>query len=151
MRRSGRLALGLVLAVSLIVALAVWGTSRGTDDTGRTISGFYSPAESLAVANLTIVDGTYRVGYSMDVLYSPQLAGSVLRCSLVDTSGLIEFFGPGVQEVQAGLWTTVNYDNVFDLPDLTLGIRCKPSNGTVLTAVFRNVDLFAQPVSRIDR
>ncbi|MEP6479298.1 MAG: hypothetical protein ABJB03_07905 [Rhodoglobus sp.] len=150
MRRGGKVAIGVAAALATAGLVAAYPTlvpasESGTSVTGYTVTGYYTPASGIPVSNHTIAAGIYRVGYSMEVYFAPVEAGTTLTCLLVDTSGRIEFFRGGPQQIPAGEWTKVGYDATFDLPDLTLGIRCKPSADGGLSATFRSVNLYAYP------
>jgi hypothetical protein len=145
MTRTGVVLTGLLLfvlvAVGVIVGLRI--TQPPLDTPDRTLTGYYSPGDAITVQNLTIGDGRYRIGYSMEVLYSPLGSGDELRCGLADTSGRIEFFDEAVRDVPAGEWTQVAFNAVLELPELTLGLECSPSRAGLLSVVFRSVSLYA--------
>jgi hypothetical protein len=144
MKRSTAIAVGLlVVLVAIGIAIASRAGIPVVGNSDRTVAGYFSSDDAITVQNLTIADGRYRVGYSMEVLYSPLGAGRVLRCTLEDTSGRIEFLGESVRDVPAGAWTPIAFNAVLDLPELTLGVRCSPSDDGLLSAVFRSVSLYA--------
>lgn len=135
-----------VLACALLVALAsgtLSSCAQGSDDT--VFSGRFSPDSPIRLVNRTILGGAYTVGYSMDVLFSPARNAVTLTCTIIDTSGRIEGFNGMSRTIVAGEWTRVEAQNRYDLPDLTLGIRCSPDTRELLTAEFRNVTLTVTP------
>ena len=110
----------------------------------RTFSGRFSATAPIAVSNLTVADGEYRVHYGMRILVQPQAGRAIgLRCGVVDTSGRIEFFDALAREVPAGRWVTIDAEGVFELPELTLGIRCVPDRPAPLVVVVRDARLEA--------
>ena len=146
MRRGGKVAIGVAAVLATAGLVAVYPTIvPATGESGTSVTGYFTPSSGIPVSNHTIAAGVYRVGYSMEVYFAPAEASTTLTCLLVDTSGRIEFFKGGPQQIPAGEWTKVGYDAIFDLPDLTLGIRCKPSADGGLSATFRSVNLYAFP------
>lgn len=137
--------LGVVATVAATAAIVLWAPRPGVTS-GITVSGYYTPDQPLVVSNLTIGDGVYRVGYSANVLFLPDNPLAELRCWIVDTAGRIEFFDDGVREVPPRLWTRISARSVYDLPALTLGLRCRPTENGGLTAMFREVTLYATEV-----
>ena len=131
---------GAVLVVAALAALVrVWFAPAG--DTGdRLFAGSYTSDTDLRVANLTIAGGHVRLGYSIDVLFEPDRPAT-LRCGLVDTSGRLDFFQSSRQDVPAGAWTHVVFESSYDLPELTLGIRCSPSVDGVMSVAFRRAEI----------
>ena len=102
-----------------------------------TFGGNYSSDTDLRVANRTIEGGHVRVGYSLDVFFR-SAEPATLRCGLVDTSGTLEFFEASRRTAPSGAWTHLEFAADFDLPELTLGIRCSPSVDGVISVVFRD-------------
>lgn len=107
----------------------------------QTFAGSYTAASELGVRNLTIQGGHVRVSYSLDVLFEHPVRTATLRCGLIDTSGTLDFFEGSRTNAPEGVWTHLEFDADFELPDLTLGIRCSPSADGVMSAVFRDVTL----------
>jgi hypothetical protein len=80
------------------------------------------------------------------VLYLPRGADSSLECGLVDTTARLEFFRGSGTTATIGVWTLLEFEADYDLPELTLGIRCSPSTDGALAVVFRNPELHAVPL-----
>jgi hypothetical protein len=140
------LAYGALLVALVAIAgvyLAVRIIQPPSESPDRVVAGYYEPDDHITVQNLTIADGRYRVGYSMEVLFTPLGASEVLRCELLDTSGRIEFFDAGIREVEAGEWTPIAFSTVLELPEVTLGLRCSPDAEGLVSVVFRSVSLYA--------
>ncbi len=112
----------------------------------QTFAGRYTSETELGVRNLTIVGGHVRVAYAFDVLFEHPTDTATLRCGLVDTSGQLDFFEGSRSNAPAGAWTHLEFASNYDLPELTLGIRCSPSVDGVMSVVFRDVTLTAEPV-----
>jgi hypothetical protein len=132
----------IILATTVVVVLKQAAIDRLPSD--LIASGRYSPAHAIPVSNLTVDAGSYRAGFTANVYFSPQKSGSTLRCYLIDTSGRIEFHSADSEpRVKAGKWTRITFETTLDLPDLTLGFRCKPSSDEGVTVVFRSLEVYA--------
>jgi hypothetical protein len=64
---------------------------------------------------------------------------------MVDTSGRLDFFEASRTNATSGVWTKLQFEARYDLPDLTLGIRCSPDRSGAMTVVFRNAELHSEP------
>ncbi|MCU1412256.1 MAG: hypothetical protein JWR04_2963 [Rhodoglobus sp.] len=139
----------VLLAAAAAVALLGLGLLVGLwfapgHSTGRLFAGAYTSDTDLRVSNLTIGGGHVKVRYAFDVLFEPKGPDAdtgVLRCGLVDTSGRLDFFESSRRNALTGEWTHVEYEANYDLPELTLGIRCSPSIDGVMSIAFRNIIL----------
>ena len=137
------LAAAAVVAVLGLGLLARLWFTPGTS-TGKVFAGTYTSDTDLRVTNLTIGGGHLKVRYAFDVLFEPKGPDAdtgVLRCGLVDTSGRLDFFESSRRNALTGSWTHVEYEANYDLPELTLGIRCSPSIDGVMSIAFRNIIL----------
>jgi len=123
--------------------------------TDTVAAGTFTSDSDIRLTNLTINGGHLRVGYSLDVFFTPALIAAGLptredaaglRCGLVDTSGRLDFFEASRTNAPPGVWTHLTFDANYDLPDLTLGIRCTPDESGGLTAVFRRAEVHADPL-----
>lgn len=127
--------------MTLVVALM-----SGCAPTGEQVfSGDYSPTEPVSILNRTIGDGRYLIGYSLWVFAAPQAAPVDVTCTIVDTSGRIAFFVDLEQTVPSGTWTKIAAQGEFDLPELTLGLRCRPTAPTSMSLIVRDVRLDVEP------
>lgn len=133
-----------IAAVIAVAALARFSFAGSTDQ--KIFAGTYTSDTDLRVANLTIVGGHVRVAYALDVLYEPDAARGTLRCGLVDTSGQLDFFAGSSTTAPAGAWTHLEFASNYDLPDITLGVRCSPSGNGVASVTFRDIGLTAEPL-----
>lgn len=131
------------VAVAAALGLAVTGCGAGGD---RFISGWFGPERPVALVNRTIGDGEYRVAYALQLLVVPQGAPVVVTCTVVDTSGRIGFFDGLERTVESGRWVTIEAEGDFDLPDLTLGLRCAPDGTGLLDVIVRRVSLDVEPL-----
>ncbi|CAN5323723.1 hypothetical protein BH11ACT5_BH11ACT5_13450 [soil metagenome] len=139
----------VILAAAAVVALLGLGLLARLwfapeTPTGKVFAGTYTSDTDLRVTNLTIGGGHVTVRYAFDVLFEPKgpdAATGVLRCGLVDTSGRLDFFESSRNNAPADSWTHIEYEANFDLPELTLGIRCSPSIDGAMSIAFRNVIL----------
>ena len=140
--------LAIVTAVVVVVGLAALGRvwlapSATSDDT--VFAGAYTSDTDLRVTNLTIAGGHVRLGYSFDVLFEADRPAT-LRCGLVDTSGRLDFFEGSRQNAPSGAWTHLVFESSYDLPELTLGIRCSPSVDGVMSIAFRDAEITVEPL-----
>lgn len=126
------------VAVVAALVLALTGCGASTD---RFLSGWFGPERPVALVNRTIGDGEYRVAYALQVLVVPQGEPVVVTCTVVDTSGRIGFFDGLERTVESGRWVTIEAEGDFDLPDLTLGLRCAPDRSGLLDVIVRRVSL----------
>lgn len=140
----------LLLAAAAVVALVGLGLLARSwfapaSDTGKVFAGSYTSDTDLRITNLTIAGGHVRVRYAFDVLFAPDDAAGAptLRCGLIDTSGRLDFFESSRRNAPSGAWTHLEYESNFDLPELTLGIRCSPSADGVMSVAFRGIALTA--------
>ena len=148
----------VVVTLATIAALVGFGMlvrlwfagPTATDD--RVFAGSYTSDTDLRVGNLTIGGGHVRVGYSFDVLFEPEVQQNTeepgtLRCGLVDTSGRLDFFGGSQLSARSGVWTHLEFDAPYELPELTLGIRCSPSADGVASVAFRGIRIFEEKIA----
>ncbi len=131
----------LVLA---IVAIVLSGCAPATD---RLISGRFGPTNPVVLENLTIADGNYLVSYSLLAFVSTKGAPGSVSCSVVDTSGRIAFFAGMTRVAESGRWVELTAAGTFDLPELTLGLRCFAERDAAIDFVVRDVSL---DVSAVD-
>lgn len=135
-----------VVAV-VLAALVTWWFSTGPAADTKVFAGTYTSDTDVRVSNLTIPGGHVRVAYAFDVLFQPSGEVGTLRCGLVDTSGRLDFFEASRTVASSGAWTHVEFAADYDLPELTLGIRCSPSYDGTASMAFRGIRLSADPVS----
>ncbi|MFM9877695.1 MAG: hypothetical protein ACKVOG_07585 [Rhodoglobus sp.] len=115
-----------------------------TDTT--TISGRFSPDRPVSLANLTVVDGRYRVSYTMAIFVMAQGAPVAVTCDVLDVSGRLAALSSLDRTITANHWVRLTEMTVVELPDATLGVRCFPDRTRDLTVVVRDLKLVAEPV-----
>lgn len=115
-----------------------------TGDT--TITGRFGPQIPVSLANLTVIDGRYRVGYTMEIFVSAIGAPLRLTCDVVDVSGRLAAIPGLARTISANRWVRITEKRVVELPDATLGVRCFPETPSDLTVVVRDLQLTAEPV-----
>lgn len=126
------------MTVSALVVALISGCAPSGE---QVFSGDYSPTEPVSILNRTIGDGRYLIGYSLWVFTAPQAAPVDVTCTIVDTSGRIAFFADLEQTVPSGTWTKIAAQGEFDLPELTLGLRCRPAMPATMSLIVRDVRL----------
>jgi len=134
------------VAVALGVLVPSWFSAGPAADT-KVFAGTYTSDTDVRVSNLTIEGGHVRVAYGFDVLFQPSGEAGVLRCGLVDTSGRLDFFAGSRTVAFSGGWTHLEFAADYDLPELTLGIRCSPSADGPASMAFRGIRLSAEAIS----
>ncbi|CAN5529246.1 hypothetical protein BH10ACT7_BH10ACT7_04810 [soil metagenome] len=134
----GAMAIGATAGAAAVFAPGV------TSD--HIFAGHFGPDRPVSLMNKTVVDGRYLVRYSMSVYVVAGSADIALSCSLVDTSGRIANLPGLARSIPVGQWTFVEAQDVFELPDATLGIRCAPEQPTVLEVLVRNARIEATKI-----
>lgn len=107
----------------------------------RVVQGRYGPDAPIAVLNRTIGDGRYTIGYSLWIYVAPRESPVSVSCTVVDGSGRVAFFADLERTAEPGRWTKLAAEGTFDLPEVTLGIRCAPATVATLEVVLRDVRL----------
>ena len=130
-------------AVVAALGLAVTGCTAGAD---RFISGWFGPERPVALVNRSLSFGEYRIAYTIELLIAPQGPPVEVTCGVVDTTGRIAFFDSLDRTVESGRWVTIEAQGDFDLPDLTLGLRCAPDGTGLLDVIVRRVTLEVEPL-----
>jgi len=135
-----------MLAAAAITAVVLCGCApASTHD--RIIVGRFSPDSPVSFTNLTVTDGRYLVTYALDVFIDASLRKVDLVCGVVDTTGRIAQLPELVETVHSGEWLRLFGEDVYELPDLTMGVRCYPVDDVSLQVVVRDVQLVASPIS----
>lgn len=111
-----------------------------------TISGRFSPTRPVSLANLTVVDGRYRVSYTMVIFVMAQGAPLTVTCDVLDVSGRLAAISGLDRTIPTNRWVRLTEMTVVELPDATLGVRCSPDRTRDLTVVVRDLELLAEPV-----
>jgi len=137
-----------VLAATGVVAAvgvgAAWSAADPTPDGTALLVGRYQQGEQIALTNLTVPDGSYAVAYSAEVQFFAHGRDTVLECGLVDASGRIGYLDDTVFAVPGtGAWTRIGDTAVYDVPEITLGIRCRPTADGSFGIGYRGLSLTA--------
>jgi len=114
--------------------------------TGTTlVSGFHEAGEKFDLGGRTVDGGRYTAGYSLEAKLLSPMTDVTLDCMLVDLSGRLTNLRQPSMVVRAdGEWTTLGFEDVFELPEVTLSIRCTPSASGEISASFRDVRITTQ-------
>jgi hypothetical protein len=136
---------GRVLTVAVLVAASL-GACAPSESTFA--AGYYGIDESVVIRNLTIDDGSYIVGYALEMRVVSPVAGGGLSCQLDEVSGRLTSFQETPSTIDAdAAWSKLEYFGRFDVPNITVGIRCTPTIAGQYAITVRNVDLYARRVS----
>ena len=136
---------GRVLTVAAVLAATVAGCAP-TESTFA--AGYYGIDESVVIRNLTIDDGSYIVGYALEMRVVSPVEGGGLTCQLDEVSGRLAAFQETPSTIEAdAAWSKLEYFGRFDVPNITVGIRCTPTIAGQYAITVRNVDLYAREVS----
>lgn len=147
MSRAREVVITLVLGATAIGAtagaVAVFAPGVTSD---QIFAGQFSPDQPVSLMNKSVDDGRYLVRYSMSVYVVSASDDTALSCSVVDTSGRIAILEGLARSIPVGEWTYVEAQDVFELPDATLGIRCAPEKPVVLEVLVRNARIEATKI-----
>ncbi|GAB2463535.1 hypothetical protein HD599_000773 [Conyzicola lurida] len=138
-----------VVAAASVVALAVagasWAYSQPTLPGAALIVGYYGPPSRITLATRTVEPGSYLLGYGALVQFFSTSPTAMLECGLVDTTGRIGYIDQIVSAVEpTGRWTRIGSSAVYDIPEVTLGIRCIPNGEGEIGIGFRNAEIIAR-------
>ena len=123
--------------------LALTGCAPTTATFG---AGYYETTDSVVIRNLTIDDGSYVVGYTLEMRVVSPVLDAGLSCQLDEVSGRLAAFQETPSMVMAnGEWQKLEYFGRFDVPNITVSIRCRPLVVGQYSITARNVDLYATP------
>ncbi len=144
-----RRALLLVATVAAVASVGLLARLGFPDPVpgDQVFSGLYVSDTDIQVTNLTIDGGRVDAGYSVDVLLMPREHDAGIRCRLVDTTGRLEFFDASSMVVKPGRWASLTFEAAYELPELTLGLRCASQTSGPLTVLFRNAQIYAESAS----
>jgi hypothetical protein len=135
-----------VVAALGLGACAIWASGDAMPAGASLLVGFYPPDQQIAITNLTVKDGRYTVEYGAEVQFFTSEPGTELQCGLVDASGRIGYLDDTVFAVPpTGVWTRVGDSANYDVPEITLGIRCSPTAAGSFGIGYRDVSLTATP------
>jgi len=134
-------------AAAALAAGAVWAATSTAPDGTALLVGYFRPTQQIALSNLTVVEGTYLVEYGAEVQFFSRDHGTVLHCGLVDASGRIGYLDDTTFPVPPdGTWTRIGDSATYDVPEITLGIRCSSTAAGSFGIGYRGVRLTAEPI-----
>jgi len=157
MRRRSIVLTGTAVVVAVAVGTGSWAFRNADAEAPRSdgttlVTGFHEAGEKFDLGGRTIDRGRYTAGYSLEVRLLSPMPDLLLECMLVDLSGQITGFDQPEMLARAnGEWVELKYEDVLELPDATLSIRCSPTASGELSASFRNVELIASKETIRDR
>ena len=136
----------VLVAASVLSTLGVaWSVSSSAsripdDGSSQYFNGYYAAGESINLNYSTIPDGRYWLGYSMDVVADSPAPDATLFCSFVDPNGRIDYLMSALVVTAAnGKPQSLENRSAFELPSLTIALRCTPSVEGELSAQFTNI------------
>lgn len=134
---------GLSLGVAVLLAA---GLSACAPDGSSFAAGYYEVDESIVIRNLTIDEGSYIVGYALEMRVDSPVPGAGLSCQLDEVSGRLAAFQETPTPVTAdATWSRLEYFGRFDVPNVTVSLRCTPLQPGQYAISVRDLDLYATP------
>ena len=143
-----------MLPAAAAIAVAVFGAGAITfafaprgGDGERLVLGYGSPGQEIALGNLTIEGGRYRVGYEADIQFFSSDPLGRMSCGLVDTTGRIDYLGNTLSWFDGdGTWRHISATARINVPDISIGLRCSPSTTATIGVAVRDVLINAVPL-----
>ena len=135
----------LAAATVLCVLGAAWTVSSSaartpTDGSSQYYNGYYEAGEPLNLSYATIPDGQYVLGYSMTMLANSAAPDALVNCSFVDPNGQIGYLSTDFSVSPAdGTVKRIERQAAFDLPSLTIALRCSPTVTGEFSAQFSDI------------
>jgi len=152
MNRSRRVAVlltGAALAAT-IAAAAVLGErtdSSPIDVRNPYFAGYYTPTDTLDLGYRSLAAGRYNLAFSMTVRSTAESPGVALNCNFADPNGVVGYLAGSVRTVLAdGEAISIVFDGDFEIPEVTVALRCSPTSAGHLEAQFTDVTLTATPL-----
>ena len=120
---------GFILAGVAIVGLVAAGVLAPKMQVNPgLLAGFHLAGDQLHIRDVGVSGGKFEVGYSMTLRYVSQVPGSSLDCGLVDNSNTIGAIENSFSSVPGtGEKVTIAYKARYDLPEITISLRCSPT------------------------
>jgi hypothetical protein len=150
MRNRRRLIVTLVLVAILLMigaivafAAALSPVTAGPAPADRYYQSYLTPTDLLDVADTTVDGGTYKVTYAMDVHFAERTSAATLICGLKDPNHVILRFSPdSVRRIRPSARPQhVEFSGIYELPPISLGIRCHTTVAGLVSAQFSNITL----------
>jgi hypothetical protein len=135
----------LATASVLSVVGAAWSVSASSmrtpdDGSSQYYSGFYQAGDPLNLSYATIPEGRYWLGYSMTVTADSPNPDAQLVCSFVDPNGQIEYLRDDLKVTDVnGTSQVVERRSTFELPSITIALRCVPTVSGHFSAQFSDI------------
>jgi hypothetical protein len=135
----------LAAASVLSLAGAAWSVSSSAaripdDGSSQYYNGYYEAGDPLNLNYATIAEGRYALGYSMTVVADSPAPDALLVCSFVDPNGRIDYLANNYMVFPAdGTPQQIDLNQPFDLPSLTIALRCSPTLSGELSVQFSNI------------
>jgi hypothetical protein len=149
MRHARSIPLALAAAaLTAALASAAAAASHTVPGAGRSphpyIWGYFTSTDRLPLDYLSLDAGRYRLHYSVDITAIAQGPRTTLSCSFEDPNGVIGYLQRDKQVVPTrGVRTHVAFTGPFQLPDITVALRCVPSEAGQLAVRFTDLSVTA--------
>ena len=145
----GLIAVALVGILGGAAALDASFASSTQPETSTDVNydGYYGAKSLLFAGNVTVNGGQYRLGYSADVRFVSSDPGATMSCGLIDPTHQIGYILSNTfhRTPANGTVRHIEFSALYSLPDLTIGLRCRPSISGKIRLQVTNIRLFAQP------
>jgi hypothetical protein len=128
-------------SLALLVACLTLAACAAPDPDAQVLAGRFGPEQPLVLSNLSVPDGRYEVSAEVDLVVSGVLEPFDLTCRLIDTSGQLNNFGGAILEVAHSGVVAITFTSTYELPDITLGLRCYPDTDVVLDVLVRSAQI----------
>ena len=147
-RRGVTVTLAVVALFAMVTSVIVFSESiapaaAGPAPADRYFASYLAPTDLLDVADTTVDGGTYKVSYAIDVHFTERTSSATLVCGLKDPNHIILRFSPdSVRSINASAGVQhIEFSSVYELPPISLGIRCHTTVGGLVKAQFSNITL----------
>ncbi len=128
-------------SLALLVACLTLAACASPDPDAQVLAGRFGPERPLVLSNLSVPDGRYEVSAEVDLVVSGVQQPLNLTCRLIDTSGQLNQFGGAILSVAHSGVVAVTFTSTYELPDITLGLRCYPDTDVVLDVLVRSAKI----------
>ncbi len=125
-------------SLALVCVCLTLAACASPDPDAQLIAGAFGPDQPLILSNLSVPDGRYEVSAEVDLVVSGVVQPFDLTCRLIDTSGQLNYVGGAILSVAHSGVVKVTFTSTYELPDITLGLRCYPSTDVVLDVLVRS-------------
>jgi hypothetical protein len=146
--RRGAVTLAIVALLAMLGAIFALSesftpASAGPVPADRYYSAYLVPTDQLDVADTTVDGGTYKISYAVDVHFSESTSSAMLVCRLQDPNrSLIRLSPDSVRRIPTSANVQhIEFSSVYELPPVSLGIRCHTTVSGVVKVHFSNITL----------